>query len=53
MNEVHLDLTAVINCVKGVSKRLLAHRTEITLAPLARFPVFVGFIIITEYTGRH
>jgi len=38
-----LELTAVVDCVLCVSIGMLAHRTEITLAPLARNTRVCGF----------
>lgn len=42
-----LELTSVVDCVKGLSKSLLADRAEVTLTPL-----FMGFIMTAEYAGH-
>jgi len=45
---VRLELTTVVDCVKGVSKGMLADRAKVTLAPFTSFSVFMGLIMTAE-----
>jgi len=45
---VRLKLTTVVDCVKGVSKGLLADRAKVTLTPFTSFSVFMGIIMTAE-----
>lgn len=45
---LRLKLTTVVDCVKGVSKGMLADRAKVTLTPFASFSVFMGFIMTAE-----
>ena len=52
MHLVWLELTAVVDCVKGISKGLLAGRAEVALAPFTSFSVFMGLFMTAEYAGH-
>jgi len=52
VNLFRLELSSIVKRVKGISKGMLADRTEVTLAPLAGVPMFVGLIITTESTAH-
>lgn len=45
---VWLRLTTVVDCIKGVSERLLADRAKVTLTPFTSFSVFMGLIMTAE-----
>jgi len=48
MDLIWLQLTAVVNCVKGDFKGLLADRAKVTLTPFTSFSVFVGLMMTAE-----
>ena len=48
VNLLGLELSSIVKRVKGISKCLLADRAEVTLAPLASYTVFVGFLVTAK-----
>lgn len=45
---VRLELTTVVDCVKGVSECWLADRAKVTLTPFTSFSMFMGLIMTAE-----